>query len=225
MGIFETFKLTHDKYQLKRDDLIDKFESTIGQFPSSINKKFNDVLQTPLPFGLHWHFSPEAQQTSLLLEQNEGLKTVYNRLNQQLGEETFVGEWYLVDQQAINQFADVTGDVQWIHTDPERAKTHSPFRSTIAHGFFTLALLPMLTESVNPDKNHFPEAKMVVNHGLNRVVFPFPVKVGKRIRARTRVIKLVPIKRGLDVIREVSVEIENSSRSACVAETVLRLYF
>lgn len=119
----------------------------------------------------------------------------------------------------------VTGDQQWIHTSPDRAKKESPYRTTIAHGFLTLALIPSLTDSVDPEKNIYPEARMVVNYGLNSVVFPFPIKIGKRIRARTRVTKLVPMKRGLEVVREIKIEIENISRPACIAETVVRLYF
>lgn len=207
------------------DDLVDKFGSTLRHFPELVNKKLDD-FNTMLPLGQHVAFFDNYNdEKSTFLENNDVLKTVYLRLNEQLGEETFVGDWYTVEQSSVDQFAQLTGDQQWIHTSPDRAKKESPFRSTIAHGFLTLALIPYLTESVDPDKNIFPEAKMVVNYGLNRVLFPFPVKVGKRIRARARIIKLVPMKRGLEVVREIKIEIENSARSACIAETVLRLYF
>lgn len=207
------------------DGLVDKFGSTMRHFPELVNKKivdFNPLLPLGQYFTFFDYFHDEYAE---LLENNDVLNTVYLRLNEQLGEETFVGDWYTVEQSGIDNFAKVTGDQQWIHIDPERAKQQSPFKTTIAHGFLTLALIPLLTESVDPKKNIFPEAKMVVNYGLNRVIFPFPVKVGKRIRARARIIKLVPMKRGLEVVREITIEIENSTRSACIAETVLRLYF
>jgi len=207
------------------DDFVDRFGSTIRHFPELVNKKL-DGFHTLRPLGQYVAFFDQHEyQQAQFLKNNDALKAVYLRLNEQLGEETFVGDWYTVDQAGIDQFGLVTGDQQWIHTDPERAKSESPFKSTIAHGFLTLALIPLLTESVDPDKNIFPEARMVVNYGLNRVLFPFPVKVGKRIRARARIIRLVPMKRGLEVVREIKIEIEDSARSACIAETVLRLYF
>ncbi|MFW5426277.1 MAG: MaoC family dehydratase [Methylophagaceae bacterium] len=204
------------------DDVIDKFR----QFPELVNKKIVDsnLLTTLGQYVTFLDYDRDAK-IALLLEKNNDLKTVYLRLNEHLGEETFVGDWYTVEQSSVDQFARVTGDQQWIHTSPDRAKKESPYRATIAHGFLTLALIPLLTDSVDPEKNIYPEARMVVNYGLNSVVFPFPIKIGKRIRARARVTKLVPMKRGLEVVREIKIEIENSTRPACIAETVVRLYF
>ncbi|TQV86741.1 MaoC family dehydratase [Aliikangiella coralliicola] len=150
---------------------------------------------------------------------------MYRKLEQRLGEETFVGEWFSVDQECINQFAEVTGDRQWIHTDPERAAKESPFKTTIAHGFLTLALLPKLTDAVDDTNNPYPEAKMSVNYGLNQVRFPYPVKAGSRVRARSKLVGLTPMRKSIELVNEVSIEVENSKRLACVAETVLRLYF
>ncbi len=204
------------------DDVIDKFR----QFPELVNRKLVDstILTTLGQYATFLDYDCDAK-IALLLEKNNDLKAVYLRLNEHLGEETFVGDWYTVEQSSVDQFAQVTGDQQWIHTSPDRAKKESPYRTTIAHGFLTLALIPLLTDSVDPEKNIYPEARMVVNYGLNSVVFPFPIKIGKRIRARARVTKLVPMKRGLEVVREIKIEIENSTRPACIAETVVRLYF
>jgi len=226
MDIVKSARKSDDKDQSTRSDLFDKVESTIRHFPEIINKKIAYARNMSFPLGQYLHFFDHTQQDkAALFEQSDGLKAVYTRLSEKLGEESYIGEWYTVDQEGIDRFAKVTGDQQWIHTDPERAKTESPFKTTIAHGFLTLALIPLLTDSVSPEKSLYPEAKMVVNYGLNRVLFPFPVKAGKRIRARTRVIKLISMKRGLEVVREVRIEIENSTRPACIAETVLRLYF
>ncbi|PHS23668.1 MAG: dehydratase [Methylophaga sp.] len=221
----ESFRKNHIRYQSSYDDLIDKFGSTIRQFPDLVNRKLVDS-NVLISLGKYVSFlGNEEAQIALLLEKNDVLKTVYLRLNAHLGEETFVGDWYTVEQASVDQFALVTGDQQWIHTSPDRAKKESPYRTTIAHGFLTLALIPLLTDSVDPEKNIYPEARMVVNYGLNSVVFPFPIKIGKRIRAHARITKLVPMKRGLEVVREIKIEIENSTRPACIAETVVRLYF
>ncbi len=220
--IIESFKRKHVKYQSTYDDLI----ATLRQFPDLVNRKFvdSDLLMSLGQYVSFLDYDRDAK-IALLLEKNNNLKAVYLRLNEHLGEETFVGDWYTVEQSSVDQFAQVTGDQQWIHTSPDRAKKESPYRTTIAHGFLTLALIPMLTDSVDPENNIYPEARMVVNYGLNSVVFPTPIKIGKRIRARARVTKLMPMKRGLEVVREITIEIENSSRSACIAETVVRLYF
>jgi acyl dehydratase len=168
------------------------------------NKVQTDITDTIIP--------PVAQGT-------------YSDLKSKLGKETFLGEWYLIDQNCINQFARATGDNQWIHTDTERAKLCSPFKSTIAHGFLTIALIPALTETTDPAKTPYPDAKMVVMYGLNKVRYLYPIKSGSRVRARIRLVGLTPIKYSIEVVNEVSIEVENTNRPACVAETVLRLRF
>ncbi len=149
----------------------------------------------------------------------------YSTLKNKLGKETFLGEWYLIDQACINQFAEATGDNQWIHTDAERAKACSPFKSTIVHGFLTLALIPKLTETINPEKTPYPEAKMVMMYGLNKVRYLYPIKSGFRVRARIHLLGLTPIKHSIEVVNKVSIEVENRNRPACIVETVLRLRF
>jgi acyl dehydratase len=149
----------------------------------------------------------------------------YNALEKKLGRETFLGDWYLIDQDCINRFARATGDNQWIHTDAERAKLHSPFKSTIAHGFLTLALIPALTKTMDPEKTPYPEAKIVMMYGLDKVRYLYPIKSGSRVRARVCLLGLTPIKHSIEVVNRVSIEVENRSRPACIAETVLRLRF
>ncbi|MFM4701859.1 MaoC family dehydratase [Aeromonas bivalvium] len=163
------------------------------------------------------------QAPAIVLEGEAAL--VFARLQAQLGEETHVGDWLHISQQMVNQFAAVTGDHQWIHTDPERAAAESPFKSTIAHGFLTLALLPRLTGSVDEANPEFPTARMVVNFGLDQVRFPYPIKVGSQVRARTRLIGVTPVKGGLELLKEIKVEIEGVRRPGCVIESVTRLYF
>lgn len=149
----------------------------------------------------------------------------YNSLKNKLGKETFLGEWYLIDQKCINQFARATGDNQWIHTDSERAKLCSPLKSTIAHGFLTLALIPKLTETTDPEKTPYPEARMVMMYGLKNVRYLYPIKSESRVRARIHLLRLTPIEHSIEVVNKVSIEVENRRRPACIAETVLRLRF
>jgi len=163
-----------------------------------------------------------AQKPVLLLPE---VRELFLTLQTQIGEQVHVGDWLTVSQERINLFADVTDDHQWLHNDIEKAKTDSPFKTTIAHGFLTLSLLPRLTDSVNPKKPLYPNAKMTVNYGLNQVRFPYPVKTGSVIRAHSRLIKVTPIKNGLEIEKEISVEIKNTRRPGCVAVSVVRVYF
>lgn len=167
---------------------------------------------------------PMPPQESLIELDGEAA-TLFATLQARIGEETHVGEWLHVSQQMIDQFATVTGDHQWIHTNPERAAAESPFKTTIAHGFLTLALLPQLTGSVDEANPEFPTARMVVNFGLDQVRFPYPIKVDSNIRARTKLARVTPIKGGLELLKEIKVEIEGVRRPGCVIESVTRLYF
>jgi acyl dehydratase len=144
----------------------------------------------------------------------------------QLGQETHVGPWLRIDQQRIDQFAAVTGDVQWIHTDPQRAASESPYGSTVAHGYLTLSLLPYLTESNHPDffRKNYPGMKYRVNYGLNKLRFPAPVKVGASIRARTQLLSADAVGEGVQIVYLITVEIDGVAKPACVAEFVARVY-
>ena len=147
-------------------------------------------------------------------------------LDDRLGTEIHVGPWLAIDQERIDRFAEVTGDLQWIHIDPERAKTESPYGATIAHGYLTLSLLPFLTESNHPDffRKNYPGMRMRLNYGLNRVRFPAPVTVGSRIRARTVLQAVGKIETAVQIIYLITVEIEGGDKPACVAEFIARVY-
>lgn len=142
-----------------------------------------------------------------------------------LGEEIDVGSWLTIEQDRIDRFAGVTGDEQWIHTDPERARVESPFGETIAHGFLTLSLLPKLTGSNSPEyfREHYPGMNRRLNYGLNKVRFPAPVRSGRRVRARTRVKDVSRAGEGMEIVYTFTIEIENEDKPACVAEQVFRL--
>jgi len=147
-------------------------------------------------------------------------------LRPQFESEIAVGDWLTIDQARIDAFAAATGDSQWIHVDPERARRESPYGTTVAHGFLTLSLLPFLTGSNSPDylRRHFPGMRLRVNYGLNRLRLPAPVKCGARIRARTVLQEAKPIDAGLEVVYRFSVEIDGEAKPALVAEQVVRVF-
>jgi acyl dehydratase len=147
-------------------------------------------------------------------------------LRQHFGEEIATGDWLVIDQQRIDAFAAATGDTQWIHIDPERARRESPYGTTVAHGFLTLSLLPFLTGGNTPDymRRHFPGMRLRVNYGLNKLRFPAPVKCNDSIRARTILKNAVLLDKGLEVIYVFTVDIKGNDKPALVAEQVLRVY-
>jgi len=136
-----------------------------------------------------------------------------------IGQEIAVSDWVRVTQERIDQFAEATGDFQWIHVDVERA-TNSPFKSTIAHGFLTLSLIPMF----NGQCIRMPSVTMSVNYGTNKVRFTNPVSAGSRLRGRFTVKGIEDIKGGAQVTMGVIVEIEGMDKPACVAEAVSLRY-
>jgi len=141
-------------------------------------------------------------------------------LNDRIGQEIAVSDWIEVTQSRIDQFAEATGDSQWIHVDPARAATESPFKTTIAHGFLTLSLLsPLIRESMQ-----FSGLRMAINYGLNRVRFVSPVPAGARIRARITVQAVEEVAGGFQVTWQVTIEREQGGKPACIADWIVRYY-
>lgn len=130
------------------------------------------------------------------------------------------GDWFTVTQQMIDDFAKATGDHQWIHTDVEKARKFSPFKTTIAHGFLSLSLLSGLS-----DVAEVKSATMGVNYGLNKVRFPTPVPSGSRVRLLTRIAKIEPYaNNGVRITWECTLELEGASKPACVAEFISLMF-
>ncbi len=136
------------------------------------------------------------------------------------------GRWIEITQERIDNFAKSTGDIQWIHVDPKRAERESPYKTTIAHGFLTLSMIPFLTESNHPDyfQKNYPSMRLRINYGLNRVRFPAPVKVNSQIRAKTTPISVRKLTDCVEIIYKITVEIKNDKKPACTAESIVRLY-
>jgi len=137
------------------------------------------------------------------------------------GQEVAVSDWFEVTQDHINLFADATGDHQWIHVDVERAKTESPYKATIAHGFLTLSLLSQLMSQTV--KINLP-IRMGVNYGLNKVRFPSAVPAGSKIRARAVLQALEEVAGGWQLLWNITVEREGANKPCCVAEWLVRYY-
>lgn len=138
------------------------------------------------------------------------------------GQDITTTDWLEVDQTRIQQFADATGDQQWIHVDPVRAKSESPFGTTVAHGFLTLSLLAEFLQSSIDCKG----TRMGVNYGLNKVRFPAPVRSGDRIRCHVhlKTVESLP-EQAVQMTWGATIEIEGGDKPACVAEMLSRWYF
>jgi acyl dehydratase len=137
-----------------------------------------------------------------------------------VGQHLGYSEWHEITQERVNQFAEATGDHQWIHVDVERAKNESPFGGPIAHGYLTLSLLPALM----PEIIHATGFRMGVNYGCNRVRFMSPVPVGSNLRLGAKLVSVDDIAGGVQSVYEMTFEIEGKEKPACVAEVVLRSY-
>lgn len=153
------------------------------------------------------------------------LSDVLTELEAKIGEEIHVSDWMTVTQELIDQFANATGDKQWIHVDQKRAAAESPHGKPIAHGYLILSLYPVLRGLVDADEPLFPGVTNVINYGLNKLRFTNAVKVGSKIRAHFTLIGAEEVKNSLQLTEQYSVEIKDQERPACVAECIMRVYF
>ena len=144
-----------------------------------------------------------------------------DELKSLIGQEVGASDWFEVTQSRINAFSDATEDHQWIHIDVERARTESPFHTTIAHGFLTLSLLPHLGAQAFRVEGDF---KMGINYGLNRLRFVSPVPAGSRVRARFTLQSVEDVPGGNQITWSVTAEIEGGQKPALAAEWLVRYY-
>jgi acyl dehydratase len=144
--------------------------------------------------------------------------TDIDQLSAAVGDELGSSEWFEIDQARVDLFADATDDHQWIHVDQERAAA-GPFGGTIAHGYMTLSLIPALSSTIFRIETDGAR----LNYGLNKVRFPNPVKVGKRVRAHATLAEMVDVAAGKQLVVRYTIEIEGEDKPACVAETVVLL--
>lgn len=150
------------------------------------------------------------------------MATIFKNPNELLsaeGKDLGVSEWVEIDQARINLFADATGDHQWIHVDPEKAKS-GPFGTTIAHGYLTLSLVNLFLPQIIDVQG----ISMGVNYGCDKVRFPAAVKVNSRVRGRGELVKAEEVKGGIQATTRVTVEVEGSDKPACIVDTISRYY-
>ena len=140
-------------------------------------------------------------------------------LKARVGEEIGVSDWLEVSQADVDKFAAVTGDDQWIHVDPDRAKD-TPFGGTIVHGFFTLSLAPRFSYALWTVEN----VAFALNYGLNKVRFPSPFKVGSKVRMRAQIASVDDIPGGVQLAVLNTFEVEGGEKPVCVAESLTRIY-
>ncbi len=153
------------------------------------------------------------------------LAEVLADLQSKIGQDVHVSDWITVSQETIDMFANATGDKQWIHVDEQRAKAESPYGATIAHGYLTLSLYPMLRGLVDADKPLFPGVKNVINYGIDKLRFTNAVKVNSKIRARCTLVAAEEVKNSIQLTEKYTAEIDGQERPACVADCIMRLYF
>ena len=149
------------------------------------------------------------------------MKTItgLGELKEAEGQVLGTSDWHEVTQADVDAFADVTGDHQWIHVDVERAK-ETPFGGTIAHGYFTLSLIPLLSRQVFGMEGF----TFALNYGLNRVRFPSPMPVGGKVRCTVKVAEVQEIPGGAQTTMVMTLEREGGEKPVCVAETLVRAY-
>jgi acyl dehydratase len=145
--------------------------------------------------------------------------TGHEELKAAAGEELGTSDWREVTQEDVNAFADVTGDHQFIHVDPERAK-ETPFGGTIAHGYFTLSLAPVVTDQCAK----FEGFNFALNYGANKVRFPAPLPVGNKVRGTLVLKEVEEVSGGSQAVLQITFETEGGDKPVCVAETVVRFY-
>ena len=155
---------------------------------------------------------------------NKALQNGYETLTAKIGQPSEPTDWFEMTQDRINNFADATRDNQWIHVDPERA-SKGPFGGPIAHGQLTMSLMSFLPGGDGVGLPALDGMRLGINYGWNRVRFPAPVRVGAKIRTQAE-IKSVEVKgQMLEVVNQLTVEVQGQGKPACVGESVLRLVF
>jgi acyl dehydratase len=141
-------------------------------------------------------------------------------LRELVGQHLGYSDYLEVSQERVNQFAEATGDHQWIHVDPERATRESPFGGPIAHGYLTLSLGPLLV----PQVLRVEGISMAVNYGSDKIRFPSPVPVGAKLRAGVEALEVTDVKGGVQVKLRLTFEVEGAEKPSCVAENLYRYY-
>ncbi|WP_018416760.1 MaoC family dehydratase [Teredinibacter turnerae] len=221
MNIVELLKEKGQQLQLSNGEFIRRLEPQVRELKESLNQSVSNSFASAFFSRFIAVANEELHPAVVPLP---AVVELASSLRRKLGQEVHLGDWQLVDQSMIDSFAQATGDAQWIHTDPVRAERESPFKSTIAHGFLIVSLLPKMRGLEEYAKVHYPNSRMVVNCGMNDLRFITPVKSGSRLRSRTYLRKYELNKRSIDLTEEVIVDIELGRKEACRVELLTRVY-
>lgn len=200
-------------------ELIKRIEPQVRELRQAINLSAHNT------FGNDW-FNKSNTATNEdrcpTVQPKPEVLALYRQLIELQGAELHCSSLYEISQEKINQFAQVTGDQQWLHTDPDRAKRESPFRSTVAHGLLLLSLMPAM-RAINEDKR-YQTARFIVNQGINDVRFLAPVKPGSSIKLRSSLSCVSLASRHLDIVEDIIIENQSGSRCVCSAAMVIKIY-
>jgi len=205
---------------LSNGDLMRKLEPQMRELTASLSQSVSNSFASE--WISKWVTVANEDNPARIIASPEA-RALYQQLQVKLGCEVHCSAWHSISQDAINAFSEVTGDKQWIHIDEYRAGKESPYKSTIAHGFLVLSLLPALRGLGDVDK-HYPGARLIVNSGLNDLRFLAPVKSGQSIRIRSFLRRATLSKRSVEICEDLIVEIEHSERKACTATLLLKAY-
>lgn len=215
---------TSESLKNNNKDFVKRLEPQIQVFRNSVNDSLSSKAASD--WFNKWVFPDSFQLPSAAKPKevvpNENVLACLESLRGKLGQEIFCSEWTFISQDTINAFSEVTGDSQWVHTDVERAKKESPFRSTIAHGLLILSMVPAM-RSLHTDAN-YESAYLIINSGFKDVVFESPVKPGKKIRLRSSLREAKPAKRYVEVCESIIIEDEVRERTVARATVTFRIY-
>lgn len=217
VNLFKEKSQQFQQFQLSNSELIRRFEPQVRELRESLNQSVSNS------FASAWFskWLAVANEESEIVAVPEAVD-LYNALITRVGQEMHLSDWHTISQMDINAFAQVTGDNQWIHVDEVKARRESPFRSTVAHGFLLLALLPRLRDLGNC--HSYSGARYVVNTGVQQAQFQWPVKPGQSVRARTTLRKVALHRRGVDITEEMVLELRDTHRRACSVLVEFRVF-
>ena len=151
------------------------------------------------------------------------LEKLYRGISKDVGKTVHESDWYTITQEKINQFCVATNDFQWIHSNPERASTSSPFGCTVAHGFLTLSLYPYLRGLTGENAEIYPDVHQMVNYGINKLRLMSPVRVNAKIKSHSVLTSVTPSEHGLQIIETATISIANEKKPALVGELLIVL--
>ncbi|WP_188151331.1 MaoC/PaaZ C-terminal domain-containing protein [Teredinibacter waterburyi] len=219
MKLVTLLKEKSQQIQHSNEELIRKFEPQVREFRTSLSQSVYGTMASD--WISKWVAAGNA--APVVVQPLPECQALYDSLRSKLGSEIHTSDWRMISQSLITEFAQLSGDSQWIHTDELRTRKESPFKGTVAHGFLLLSLLPNLRGLA--DAHQYPGSRFILNSAVHNVRFLAPVKPGQSIRSRSILRSVTLAKRSVEIHEEITLELKHSSKTACVASLELRAYF